>query len=224
VLKAYFSQPNALGSTDVNEQAMIDFKARIPRTSYLIPFPTGLQLYGEIGSEDKWSQYPLPSRAAFLGGIYIPQLFAGDTMDLRIEYADTDLSRRKTGLPDVWYDSATYRSGMRYRGFPIGHWMGTDATDLYFRTTRYMTDDLQVGINLDFSERAKGLPVHEKKGEGGIDVTWWKSSQTQFSLGYTYQNIKNPGQITSINPFVETFAGGVTSNNHFLWTSLAVQF
>jgi len=55
-------------------------------------------------------------------------------------------------------------------------------------------------------------------------VTWWKSSQTQFSLGYTYQQIKNPGQITSINPFVETFAGGVTSNNHFLWTMLTTQF
>ena len=26
-----------------------------------------------------------------LGGIYIHQVFQGDTMDLRIEYADTDL-------------------------------------------------------------------------------------------------------------------------------------
>jgi hypothetical protein len=224
VLKAYFSEPNQLGSTDVNEQAMIDFKVRIPKISYLNPFPSGLQLYGEIGSEDKWSQYPLPSRAAFLGGIYIPQLFSGDSTDFRVEYADTDLSRRKTGLPDVWYDSATYQSGMRYRGFPLGHWMGTDAIDLYIRSTRYMTDDIQVGINLDFSERAKGLPVYEKKAEGGIDLTWWKSKETQFSVGYTYQNIKNPGQITSINPFVETFAAGVTSNNHFLWTNLTWNF
>ena len=36
--------------------------------------------------------------------------------------------------------------------------------------------------------------------------------------------LKNPGQITSINPFVETFAQGVTANNNFLWTSLAVEF
>ena len=40
----------------------------------------------------------------------------------------------------------------------------------------------------------------------------------------TYQRIENPGQITSINPFVETFPAGVTSNNHLLWTNLAVEF
>ncbi len=38
------------------------------------------------------------------------------------------------------------------------------------------------------------------------------------------RRIKNPGQITSMNLFVETFATDVTSNNHFLWRNLGVQF
>lgn len=226
VIKAYGESPNQLGANDVNEQVMIDFRARIPHVNYLIPFPSGMQFYGEIGSEDKWSKFPLSTTAAVLGGIYIPQLFPGDSMDLRFEYADTDLARRKTGDAHTagWYDNATYPSGMRYRGFPLGHWVGTDGTDYFLRTTRHMTDDLQLGVNLDLSERGRGLPQHEKKREVTADATWWLTKQAQLTVGYTYQHIKNPGQITDINPFEETFAAGVVSENSFFWTSLAWQF
>lgn len=226
VVDAYSNSPNQAGANEVNEQAMIDFKARIPKVDYLVPFPAGMQLYGEIGSEDKWSKLPLPTRAAVLGGIYIPQVFSGDSLDLRIEYADTDLTRRKTGghLNDVWYNNGTYVSGMRYRGFSLGHWMGTEGTDIFLRTTRYLTEELQLGVNLDLSERARGLPVHEKKREWGMDLTWWISSRAQLTVGYTYQRISNPGQISRINPFVETFSNGVVSSNHLLSTNMAVQF
>ena len=226
VFDAYFRPANQGGDLDVNEQAMVDFRATVPKIPYLVPFPAGLQLYGELGSEDKWSQFPLPSRAAFLGGLYIPQVFQGDSMDLRIEYADTDLTRRKTGdhLSDVWYNNGTYTSGMRYRGFPLGHWMGTDAIDLFVRTTRYLTENLQLGVHLDFSQRDRGKPVHETKRESSVDLTWWVSRKMQFTVGYTYQRLKNPGQITSIDPFTETFTPNVTANNNFLWTSLVVEF
>ena len=224
VLKAYFSNPNTLGGSDVNEQAMIDFRAKVPHINYLVPFPSGLQLYGEIGSEDKWSKFPLPTQAAVLGGIYIPQLFPGDSTDLRLEYADTDLSRRRTGIANAWYDNFLYRSGMRYRGFPLGHWMGTDATDYFLRATRHMTDDLVVGVNLDYSQRGMSLPQHEKKREAAVDVTWWLTGKMQLTVGYTYQHIQNPGQITRINPFQETFASGVLSENSFFWTNLAWEF
>ena len=226
VLKVYANPPNQGGGQDVNEQVSVDFRATVPPVKYLVPFPAGMQLYGEIGSEDKWSKYPLPSRAAVLGGLYIPQVFPEDTMDLRIEYADTDITRRKTGdsLAGVWYNNGTYTSGMRHRGFPLGHWMGTDGVDLFVRSTRFLTDDLQLGANFELSERGRGLPVYEKKREAGFDLTWFLSSHTQFTLAYTYQRIENPGQITSINPFIETFPAGVTSNNHFLWTNLSVEF
>ncbi len=224
IIDAYTSQPNQSGEDQVNEQAMLDFRVRIPSVSYLVPFPAGMQFYGEIGSEDKWSKFPLPSRAAVLGGLYIPQLFSDDSMDLRIEYADTDLARRTSGFPNVWYNNDTYASGMRYRGFPLGHWMGTDGIDLFVRTTRHLTDDLKLGANFDMSERARSLPVHEKKIEVASDLTWWLSSQVQLTVAYTYQRIQNPGQITGINPFVETFANGITSTNHLLWTNLAVEF
>src|SRR5437867_5787207 len=68
ILKVYGHQPNQEGALQVNEQASIDFRARVPSVPCLVPFPAGVQLYGEIGSEDKWSQLPLPSRVAFLTG------------------------------------------------------------------------------------------------------------------------------------------------------------
>ncbi len=128
----------------------------------------------------------------------------------------------------MWYNNATYVSGMRFKGFPLGHHMGTDAIDLFVRTTRYLTDDLQLGANFNLQERDRGQSPHETKREAAVDLTWWVSPKIEFTAGYTYQRIKNPGEIERIgdrlNKFKETFAPGVTSTNHFLWTSLAVQF
>jgi hypothetical protein len=113
---------------------------------------------------------------------------------------------------------------MRYKGFPLGHHMGGDGLDFFIRTTERLTDKLSVGANLNYQERARGLPVHEKKREASADMTLLISDRTQFSVSYVFQRIENPGQITSIVPFAETFASGVTAYNNFLWTTLAIQF
>ena len=225
VTDAYTSSANRPGNREVNEQVMLDFRARVPKVPYLVPFPAGMQLYGELGSEDKWSKW-IPSRAAYVAGIYIPQLFPGDSVDLRIERADTDLSRRHAGETGVWYNNGTYTTGMRERGFPLGHWMGTDAIDWFLRTTRQMTPQLQLGVNLDFAERGLGnAPAHETKREAALDLTWWFSTTTQLSVGYTRQWLKNPGQIISVSPaYVETFPASATAINDLIWTKLVKEF
>lgn len=225
VLDSYRSGANQPGNREVNEQVMLDFRARVARVPYLVPFPAGMQVYGEIGSEDKWSKWR-PSRGAFLAGVYVPQLFAGDSMDLRIEYADTDFTRRNTGLSNVWYNNGTYTTGMRERGFPLGHWMGTDATDIFVRATRQMTARLQLGLHLDVAELGRGnAPVHETKREAALDLTWWFSTATQVSVGYTRQWLDNPGQVVSVSPaFVETFPAGGRAVNNLFWTRLTTEF
>jgi len=208
---------------NTNDQSSLDLRIRIPRVPYLIPFPTGMQFYYEMGSEDA---FPGSDTPAILVGLYIPQVFPHETIDLRIEYADTDLTRRtgKTGRQRVWYGNNIYVTGLRFKGQPLGHHMGTDAIDVFVRATRFFTDRLQLGMNFNHQERDRGEPGFETKREAAIDLSWWITSDWQFQLGYTYQRIKNPGQVTSINPFVETFASGVTSNNHLLWGSLTVEF
>ena len=220
----YKDQPNQTGVANCNEQAMVDFRAQVPHVPYLIPFPAGLQVYGELGAEDKWSKFPIPSRAAFLTGLYIPQIFRDDTTDLRIEYADTDLARRQTGVPDTWYDNGFYTNGMRQYGFPLGHHMGTDGIDFFVRSTRSLLDNLQLGSNFDYQERGRGQPVHERKQEMSVDLTWWMTPKTQFTLSYVYQRIKNPGQISSMTPFVETFAPNVTATNNLISVTFIKEF
>ena len=225
IVDTYIHPSNQHGNQDVNEQAMADVRLRIPPVPYLIPFPAGLQLYGELGTEDKWSQLPLPNRTAILGGIYIPQVFQGDTMDLRVEFGDTDFGRqRHPELTQVWYNSATYTSGMRYRGFPLGHHMGTDGIDFFVRTTRYLTETVQLGANFNIQERDRGQPIHEKKREAAVDLTFWYSKDVQFMAGYTFQRLTNPGQVSAITPFMESFATGVTAKNHLIWSSVTIQF
>ena len=214
----YFNNTNKGGAFETNDEAMADFRVRVPSVPYLVPFPAGMQVFGEYGLEDP------PVGIGIVFGVYIPQVLRSSTTDFRIEYADTDIRRRFQGNSAQWYNNGVWTSGMRYRGFPLGHWMGTDAIDLFTRTTSFLTDDIQLGANVDFYERDRGKPVHEKGHEAGLDLTWWLSNQIQIKAGYTFQRIHNPGQITSMTPFIETFAGGVTSNNHFLWTNLTVEF
>lgn len=229
VLDAYFFQPNWTGEGEVNEQAMLDVRIRVPRVPYLVPFPSGVQVYGELAGEDRWAWFgsrirAVPRGPAFLAGVYIPQVFKDDTTDFRVEYADTVVGSRERGASRLWYNHSTYLSGMRFRGFPLGHHMGTDAQDLFIRTTRNLTDEFQLGLNVNLQRRGILESPGETKREAALDLTWWMSSKMQFTVGYTFQLIKNPGQITSINPFVETFPPNVTSTNHFLWTNLSVQF
>lgn len=225
VLDAYTSGANRPGDREVNEQVMLDFRARVPKVPYLVPFPAGMQIYGEIGAEDKWSKW-IPSRGAFVAGVYIPQLLAGDSVDLRIEYADTDFTRRNAQLNGVWYNNGTYTTGMRERGFPLGHWIGTDATDFFVRATRQMTAQLQLGLHLDLAERGRGnAPVHETKREAAVDLTWRFSYATQLSVGYTRQWLKNPGRMIGVSPvYVETFPGSATAINNLVWTRLVTEF
>jgi hypothetical protein len=220
----YTKSPNQSGQHDCNEQAMVDVRAQIPHIPYLIPFPAGLQIYGELGSEDKWSKV-ISTRAAYLAGLYIPQLFAGDTTDLRIEFSDTDYPRRHSpDLAGTWYNNGTYTSGMRQYGFPLGHHMGTDGIDVFIRGTRYLTDDVQLASHFNYQERERGRPVHERKQETAVDVTWWMTPRTQITFGYVYQRIKNPGQISSMTPFVLTFAPNVTATNHLISMAVIKEF
>ena len=134
------------------------------------------------------------------------------------------MTESKSGAQNAWYNHTLWVSGMRHRGFPLGHHMGTNASDFYVRSTRYLWDDLKLGSHFNYQERDRNVPNPEKRYEVGTDVIWWVTNKFQLGFNYTYQRIKNPGQITSIDPFELTFAPGVTSNNHLFWTTLTYEF
>ncbi len=220
VWDAYKGGINPGGDENVNEQAMIDARVRIPHVPYLVPFPAGAQLYGEIASEDDIE----PTTLATLVGLYVPQVSRRRSSDLRVEFARTDLTRATSGTRQAWYDHNIWVSGMRHRGFPLGHHIGTNATDFFVRSTRYLSDNLKLGTYLNYQERNRNVPNNEKKYEVGTDIVWWLTNDLRLGINYTYQRIKNPGQITSIDPFQEAFAIGVTSHNHLFWTTVKYEY
>ncbi len=111
-------------------------------------------------------------------------VFRSNSLDLRIECADAELARQKTGIPAVWYNNATSVSGMRFRGFPIGHHMGTDTIDLFVRTTRHLGDGLQLGANFNWQERDGGQSPHETKRDAAVVTSsnhfLWTNLSVQF--------------------------------------------
>ncbi len=142
-------------------------------------FSAGAQVYSEVGSEDKWSQLALTSRAAILAGVYTPQVFLEDS-----------LQRLSAACGFAGFPSDTIGELMRLTSSCVAPSPGRrSATRSHLATGRNATEDNRC------------MKRNEKR-----------------------RRIKSPGQITRINPFVETFAPEVTSNNHFLWRNLAVQF
>ena len=155
----------------------------------------------------------------------MPQLIEGDTTDLRVEYADTDIARRRSGAAGYWYNNGTYTSGMRHYGFPLGHWIGSDATDLYFRFGRQLTDQVNAGVALERSVRGRAQVVPETTREARLDLAWRASRQTELQLGYSLQRTENPIHLTSVNPsFAESAPTGVTAVNRLMWSCLKVDF
>ncbi|MBZ0220818.1 MAG: capsule assembly Wzi family protein [Candidatus Methylomirabilis sp.] len=109
-----------------------------------IPF-SGVRLYGELGAEDS-SGSRTPSGRALMYGLLLDGPLRIDGLDLRAEYANTGLSERYGPL---WYSHGVYTSGYTYRGRVIGHHMGGDSKDLFFRARYHMAGGI-VGLEADF--------------------------------------------------------------------------
>jgi hypothetical protein len=119
-----------------NQIAGIDLKLVIPWS--VQPFT----LYGELAGEDEAGG--LPSRNAWLAGIYLPRVLDIDRLELWGEYADTDVS----GHSGFWYDHHIYTEGYTFKGRIMGHYMGPDATDLFIRA-RYSRDKDSVAFSYE---------------------------------------------------------------------------
>ncbi|VAX31992.1 hypothetical protein MNBD_NITROSPIRAE02-583 [hydrothermal vent metagenome] len=124
-----------------------------------------LQLYAEAAGEDEAGG--LPTKWAYLGGIYLPRLPGLERIDFRAEYANTYLKN----LPNVWYNHDIYRTGYRYKGRVIGHHMGTDSRDLFFEMT-YRVPEINGWIKLSYDMEKHNLSstVNPTKIESSVGV------------------------------------------------------
>lgn len=166
------------GEETSNSIAAIDLQLKLP-------WPNGLQLYGELGGEDEAGH--LPSKNAFILGFYLPRLTASGRLDLRIEYADTT---PKNGKSAVWYRHGLYRSGYTYEQKIIGHHVGNDAQDLWMEMRTFLPGGLDLAVNFEFQQRGITQAVQEKHYQPGFDLRWRNQRAGELHFVYRYDHVK----------------------------------
>ncbi|NOZ24816.1 MAG: capsule assembly Wzi family protein [Nitrospirae bacterium] len=109
-----------------------------------------VQIYAEGAGEDEAGG--MPTKWAYLGGVYLPRILGLERLELRAEYANIYLK----DLPHVWYNHDIYRTGYRYKGKVIGHHVGTDSRDLFFEMS-YLVPEVNGWIKLSYDKEKHNL-------------------------------------------------------------------
>lgn len=170
-----------------NKEANEELSNSIAGIDIRFAFPS-LHLYGELGGEDEAGG--LPSKTAYLIGLYIPNL--GRYMDLRIEYADI--------TNEVWYRHGLYSSGYTYKGRILGHHVGGGGRDIFLEIGLIKRDRLNGRINLDYEERGVTTqPVTERHYQAGTEWEYGLGKviiDWSMKIGLGYEKIKNADYTT----------------------------
>lgn len=163
-----------------NQLAGADVMVRVPWRRQPVA------LYAEWGGEDfaRW----LPSHPAVIAGVYLPKIFGSSRWELRGEYADNAFAN----VPGVWYQHAIYQSGYSYRGFVIGHPMGTDARTLSVEIDHRITPEWTLSALYDGLQRGVFGPGETSGRSGGARLSY-ETPSSSGQLEYRYTRIEQPG-------------------------------
>jgi len=145
-----------------------------------------LQIYADAAGEDEAGG--LPTKWAYLGGIYLPRIAGLERIGFRAEYANTYLK----DLPNVWYNHDIYRTGYRYKGRIIGHHMGTDSRDLFFEVS-YLVPEMNGWIKLSYDKEQHSLSsiTHPTKVESSASVKFDVGGGMSMEGRYVYGRLKD---------------------------------
>ena len=102
-----------------------------------------VKLYTDWAGEDEAGG--LPSKWGRLYGVKFFDIFKTGKTDFCIEYANDHVP----GYPNVFYTHRLYTPGYTYKDRVIGHFMGTDSEDLFFRLTHYLNKNIILGLQYD---------------------------------------------------------------------------
>jgi len=153
-----------------NQLTAFDFRLRVP-------WLRNTQLYLEYGGEDSgFGDYQNPwnilmKDIAWMVGFYCPSLTEDGKMDWRVEYTSNYYPTDPTA--GMWYAHGQYRSGYTHNDMIMGHHMGPDALDFFTRSTYYLTNTIQLGLDYDYMVRGVMLGrAEEFARQYGADLTF----------------------------------------------------
>ena len=174
---------NKTGSGAGDQRAGLDVKLTLPFR--LQP----LQLYAEADGEDEAGG--LPTKWAYVTGIYLPRLLNLERIGFRAEYATDHVP----GYPNVWYRHHIYTAGYTYEGRIIGHHMGTDSKDIFLETSYFIPEkNGKLSLFYDREEHNLSHRIREKKDEVGLtaDLEIMKGLELEASYGHgSFRNFDN---------------------------------
>jgi len=107
-------------------------------------------LYIDFAGEDQRNHFP--EKWFYLYGIYLPRVLNLDGFEIMAEYANNKDSFYK----GAWYTHHIYSQGYTYNGRIIGHYMGSDAKDLFLQA-RYNFE--AAVLTLSYEELRKLFPA-----------------------------------------------------------------
>ena len=176
-----------------------------------------VELYTEIMIDDfqsgrGWDAFRAwNSKYGVLAGGYWADPFGLKDTDARIEYAFVN----QYAYTNTW---AGHSTDYTHQNFVIGHWMGTDADDLWFEIKRWIAGDFRASLTYELERQGEGDVKKRNPFEGSVDrptqlIENWEflsgtaESTHSFSAGleyvsigrwtagadYTYSRIKNVG-------------------------------
>ena len=194
---------------DTDQLASFDARLVIPLRPEL-RVASGLELYGEWAGEDKFAPWQNES-PGFLVGILLKDILKDRGTDFRVEYAKTKPAWYQHGIYNVLGSSMAYS----YKDEIMGHYMGGDADDLFFRITKDVPflstpyfRSVKAGADFDIERR----PLTDTAGtarqdnmDAAADILWSHSDTVTFLLRYEFEYDKNFNN-----------ESGVTVRNHII--------
>jgi len=145
-----------------------------------------VQVYAEIDGEDEANG--LPSRVAYLGGIYLPRILNAERVGLRVEYATNRLNNNGS----QWYDHHIYTSGYTYDGRIIGHHMGSDSKDLFAEISyRFNERGDSIAVSYDREEHNLINEVRGKKDEAAVRMEYNVMKNLKVNASYGHARLNN---------------------------------
>ena len=185
---------SGVGKYESNGQVSWDFRLNILNLGKYAPFlGERMAIYGEFGRE--YSPHnPLGIINSFHGyllGTFIPNIFNIETLDLRLEYADTNHNEKVN-----WYGHSVYPS--YYEGHIIGHHIGNASNDFYLELSRQLSDDWNVNIYFDKEERDELKNFVENRKIYGINFNFlpYDNKNIEWNFDVKYVNIDNLDNIS----------------------------
>ncbi len=172
-----------------SHQAAVDFR-------YTMPYLWDAQLYGEYGGADTGFKPNIREfffqDIGYMLGLYLPRITPDGRTDLRLEYTD-NVNEGFYGTNDrIWYTNTVYVSGNTYDGLLLGDPIGPDARQGFVRVTRFVRNDLKLGLDGSYTERGPNMGrAISWEFAVGTDVTYDINTDLTAMVRYAWGNIRN---------------------------------